>query len=336
MNTAAIQPIRLPMRAPDDLEGFARLLDSTVPAGDVVALWCKTRGNGLRNDFTKPWIDLLLRTHLAKRLGVDEQAVAERVPILVSGGSEGVVSPHLVVWAKGRAGRRGLVACVARTTVAEADQGTPAHQAATRKQLDETMAAAGLAPADVGLVLVRAPARPDVAGNDAAVRSAAALGVARALDGERATFASRAFVVARHDGPGQQIFVLANGPGGNPDFAVVHAVLGDPLDAPAAAAALAALGLVAAPQLSRVDSERVIATIAKGDAPADGTLRGLPHAMSLDNDVAMHRHARAAFGGMLATLLGHGAVLVSGGAESQGPPDGGFASFVALTAKEAS
>ncbi|MBL0931623.1 MAG: hypothetical protein IBJ15_16090 [Alphaproteobacteria bacterium] len=54
MKTTAIRPIRLPMRAPDDLAGFAQILDGgTINAADIVGLWCKTRGNGLRNDFTQ-------------------------------------------------------------------------------------------------------------------------------------------------------------------------------------------------------------------------------------------------------------------------------------------
>jgi len=152
--------------------------------------------------------------------------------------------------------------------------------------------------------------------------------VARAL-GSPAAFCDRAFVVARHDGPAQQVFLLANGPGGDPGYAVAHGLLSDPLDAVGAAAVLARLGLVAAPQIA--DPARVVAAISKGDAPEGHLLRGMPHAMRLDNDVAMHRHARAAYGAMLGAVIGHGAVLVSGGAEAQGPPDGGFVSIIATT-----
>lgn len=335
MTTTATRPIRLPMRAPDDLSGFAALLDDgTVDPAGIVGLWCKTRGNGLRNDFTKPWIDLLLRTMLARRLGVDEQAIAEQVPILVSGGSEGAVSPHLVVWTRGRAGARGLLSGVSRITVDAADQGTTRHRDATAQQLRELMAQSGLAAADVGLVVVRAPAQFEIATSDPSVRTQAALGVALALDGSDATFASRAFVVARHDGTGQQIFMLANGKGGDPAYAVAHAVLADPFDSPSVAAALATMGLTASPQLPPAQSGRVIAAISKGDAPADGTIRGLPHAMNLDNDVAMHRHVRAAYGAMIGSVIGHGAVLVSGGAECQGPRDGGFASLIARVTQD--
>jgi cyanuric acid amidohydrolase len=180
---------------------------------------------------------------------------------------------------------------------------------------------------------VRAPARP---GAEAATRIACAQGAALALGeitaiqlDDPARFAHRAFVVARHDGPAQQVMLLANGAGGDPGFAVAHGLLQDPLDAPGAAAVLARLGLHARPQVA--EPGRVIAAISKGDAPRGPLLRGLPHAMRQDDDVAMHRHARAAYGAMLGAVIGHGAVLVSGGAEAQGPPDGGFVSIIATT-----
>jgi cyanuric acid amidohydrolase len=324
------------MRAPDDLAGFAAILDGgTIDPAGIVGLWCKTRGNGLRNDFTKPWIDLLLRSMLAKRLGIDEQVVAEQVPILVSGGSEGLVSPHLVIWAKGQeSGERGLLAGISRTEIAPADHGTAKHRDATARQLADLMAASNWRAEDVGLVIVRAPSSFEDPAADPAVRKQAALGIAQILDGKDAAFASRAFVVARHDGPGQQIFVLANGKGGDPAYAVSHAVLADPLDSPSVAAALATFGFAASPQLPPAQSKRLIAAISKGDAPANGTIRGMPHAMNLDNDIAMHRHSRAAYGAMIGSMIGHGAVLVSGGAEAQGPEDGGFASFVAQVKAE--
>lgn len=336
----AIFPTRLPMTAPDDLAEFEAMLeDGRIDPAGIVSIWCKTRGNGLRNDFTKPWVDLLLRLALAARLGLTEQAVAERVPILVSGGAEGPVSPHLVIWSRGTAGAQGLLAGVGRAVIAPQDQGGVPHALATAAMLRDAMARLGLTdPAQVGLVLVRAPSDPDRAGQDARVRVAAAQGVALALGqipaialDEPGCFAHGAFVVARHDGPGQQILLLANGPGGDPRAAIASGLLADPLDSPGAAAILARLGLTAAPQLPPAQSRRVIAAISKGDASANGLIRGLPHAMNQDNDVAMHRHARAAYGAMLGALIGHGAVLVSGGAEAQGPPDGGFAAIIATT-----
>lgn len=328
----AVVPIRLPMTAPDDLGEFEALLDSgeVVPA-EIVALWCKTRGNGLLNDFTKPWVDLLLRRALASRMEISEEEVAARTPILVSGGAEGCVSPHLVVWMRGVPSNWGLLAAVERRSIGPDDQGTVRHAHATAHMVLAALDRLGIEPADVGLVFVRAPTQP---GRDASSRIAAAQGAALAL-GEISSialdnpevFAHRAFAVARHDGPHQQVMVLANGPGGDRRFAIAHGQLADPIDAAGAARVLERLGAPALPQVA--DPKRIIAAISKGDAPRGDLLRGLPHAMRLDNDIAMHRHARAAYGGMLSALIGHSAVLVSGGAEAQGPPDGGFVSIVA-------
>lgn len=339
------QVLRFPMAAPDDLGGFSAALDDgRVDPGGVIALWCKTRGNGLANDFTKPWIDLLLRQALATRLGTTADAVGERVLILVSGGSEGVVSPHLVVIQRGQGAGpgEGLVAGFSGGDVEAAQQGAVAHAWVTAAQVRAAMASAGIAsPAGVGLVLVRAPSAPR---RDPAVRRAAAIGAAialgevdaasvseEALCQDRAMFAHGAFVVARHDGPMQRVLVLGNAPGGDQRFRIARGVLADPLDLPGVAGILRRLGLAPAPQLPPEESARVVAVISKGDAPAGDEIRGLPHAMFLDNDVAMHRHARAAYGALLAAAVGHGACLVSGGAEGQGPPDGGFAAIIAAT-----
>ncbi len=136
-------------------------------------------------------------------------------------------------------------------------------------------------------------------------------------------------MVARHDGLLQQVLVLGEALGGNPAFRIAHGVLADPIDASGVAAILSELGLAAAPQLAPDASRRVVAVISKGDAPLSGTVRGFRHVMSIDNDVAMHRHARAAYGTLLGSIIGHTACLVSGGAEHQGPPDGGFAAIIA-------
>jgi cyanuric acid amidohydrolase len=42
-----------------------------------------------------------------------------------------------------------------------------------------------------------------------------------------------------------------------------------------------------------------------------------------DSDINSTRHARAAVSAVLASIAGHGALYVSGGAEHQGPPGGG-------------
>lgn len=47
------------------------------------------------------------------------------------------------------------------------------------------------------------------------------------------------------------------------------------------------------------------------------------HTMLIDSDIQATRHARAAVGAVLASVVGQTALYVSGGAEHQGPAGGG-------------
>ncbi len=114
-------------------------------------MWCKTEGNGLRNDWTRAYADLTLRTALARRLGSDVDSLRERIPILVSGGSEGVVSPHLVVITGSPAGapagapdRIGLVAGIAGGAIPQDAVGTARHGRLAADLVRAAMAQAGL------------------------------------------------------------------------------------------------------------------------------------------------------------------------------------------------
>jgi cyanuric acid amidohydrolase len=65
------------------------------------------------------------------------------------------------------------------------------------------------------------------------------------------------------------------------------------------------------------------AVLAKAEARHDGRLRGHRHTMLDDSDISPTRHARAFVCGVLAGLVGHAELYVSGGAEHQGPDGGG-------------
>jgi cyanuric acid amidohydrolase len=68
---------------------------------------------------------------------------------------------------------------------------------------------------------------------------------------------------------------------------------------------------------------RVVNVLAKAEASPDGKVRGARHTMLNDSDINSTRHARAAVGAALASVLGDTALYVSGGAEHQGPAGGG-------------
>ena len=83
-----------------------------------------------------------------------------------------------------------------------------------------------------------------------------------------------------------------------------------------------AFGLDADVDATRL-ADRLVNLYAKAEASPDGAVRGQRHTMLDDSDINATRHARAAVGGVLASVVGQTALYVSGGAEHQGPPGGG-------------
>ena len=111
---------RLAMDHPGDLSALAALLDSSeLRAADIVAVIGKTEGNGGVNDFTRGYFTQTLMALLAERTGRSAAALLREVPCVLSGGTEGVLSPHYVVFA--RHGRLDV-----ETAEAQADAAGPA------------------------------------------------------------------------------------------------------------------------------------------------------------------------------------------------------------------
>ncbi len=336
---------RFPMRDPDDMSGLAGLLDQgKIAAADIKAVFCKTEGNGLNNDWTRHFVDRAVRDTIAARGGADAQALRRAVLVLISGGSEGVVSPHMLVFAsiQSTGTEPGLALGMEIRDLAPGDFARRNHSIATADMVRAAMKAAGAKdPSQVGFVVVRAPADPARGATSPRVRAAVSLGVAQAL-GEIAgeideaaflkdfsKFCSRVFVVARDDTTTQQVIVFANAPGGTKGLRAAAGPLRDPLDSPGVAAVLAKLGIDATPQASPDASARIVASLSKGDPPNDGKIRGARHTMNGDGDIHSHRHGRSAYGAMIASVIGHSYCFVSGGAEHHGPDNGGLIALIA-------
>lgn len=332
------------MDAPGDLSGLAAALRrGSLATQAIAAVLVKTEGNGLGNDFTRPYVTACLR-----ELWAEHGASPDTLPFtLVSGGSEGVISPHCLVLSRTASqGGEGLVVATAAGPIEAGCAGRRAQVEATERMVRDAMDRAGIVePSQVGLVLVRAVGDAAGAAHDVRVRAAAALGVGLALGEVRPEaiddaaigvrtdlVCSRAFAVARTDTRMQQVVVVGNAPGGNPALRIAGGALDDPLDSPGVARLLARLGIEAAPQASAVDRARVVAAIVKGDPPPDGRLRGARHVMDVDADVAGHRHGRAAWGAMVASVIGHPYCFVGAGAEHCGPPGGGLAALIVRSA----
>ena len=340
---------RIATAAPDDVSGLLRAIaEGHIRRDAVVAVLGKTEGNGCVNDFTRA---------LASRVLHD--VMGDRPCLVMSGGTEGGLSPHLTVFEV-----RDVAAAARDDALAVGTAHTPPlppEALGRRAQIDSVaagvraaMAAAGIAHAtDVHFVQVKCPlltsariAEAEARGQATATRdtlksmglsrAAASLGVAVALDEIDADAlddaaigtdwrlqSSRASASAGVELAGHEIVVLGRGRGWTGPLRIDHAVMADGIDIEPVRDALARLGLATSGQLRAEQRGRLKALLAKAEAPSNGSLRGHRHTMLTDSDLSPTRHARGFTAGALAALVGHAEIYVSGGAEHQGPDGGG-------------
>lgn len=351
----------VPARHPGDAAAVAALFDQgVIRPEEVVAILGKTEGNGCVNDFTRAYAVETLGHMLAARLGSDLGTVLGRVAMVMSGGTEGGLSPHFLVLGVREGAPAGPRPALALGVAFTPDfppeaLGRMAQVDATAAAVREAMGQAGIRdPRDVHYVQVKCPlltsermAEARARGADCATedtyasmglsRGASALGVALALgevprasldDGvvgrDWSLFSGRASCSAGVELTRNEVVVLGNSPDWGGDLAIAHAVMRDAIDLPAVQRALSAAGLDAASgQLPAEDAARLVALLCKAEPSATGLIRGRRHIMWDDSDINATRHARALVGGVVAAATGRTDLFVSGGAEHQGPDGGG-------------
>jgi cyanuric acid amidohydrolase len=349
---------RISMAGPADLTGLVSLIDSgALDATHIVAILAKTEGNGGVNDFTREYTCAMIAQTLAKHLGITPEEVEHRIAVVVSGGTEGILSPHATIFARvpdatavadtADAGKRLAIGIAATRDFLPHEIGRAAQIEATADAVKAAMRNAGISAAsDVHWVQVKCPlltaervraARRD--GHEpvtesayksmAYSRGASALGVAVALGEITAPIADDAVLLDWSLSSGVAsasagiellnniVIVLGNSAEASGDSVISHAVMHDAIDA---AAVWQAMRHESA---KPTDTSRIVNVLAKADPSPDGMLRGWRHIMLDDTDISATRHARAAVGGVIAGITGCPAVFVSGGAEHQGPPGGG-------------
>jgi cyanuric acid amidohydrolase len=357
---------RLGMSGPGDVSELAALFDQCVldPA-EVVAIIGKTEGNGGVNDFTRGFFTQTLMGLLSERLGIKAAEALERVPCVLSGGTEGVLSPHFCVFARRPArsapeSRPALA--IGRAFAEEIPPEAVGHGAqceATAAAVIAAIADAGLAPEDVRFVQVKAPgltlARMDEARRRGASvvttdvnramamsRSAAALGAAIALGDiaadivtdaaigqDMSLYSSRVSVSSGIEITRSEAIVLGNSPRWAGPLRIACRAMTDALDIGAMHGALDDLEITSFPSVPETERARIKAVMVKGMPDARGTVRGYRHTMLDDTDINAQRHIRGALGGLAAAVFGDGRIFVSGGAEHQGPNGGGLVAVIA-------
>jgi cyanuric acid amidohydrolase len=357
----------VPARHPGDAAAVAALFDAGVMApGEVVAILGKTEGNGCVNDFTRAYAVEALAHMLAARRGTTAEVVLHEVAMVMSGGTEGGLSPHFLVLGVREVDDTPAAPALAlgtafTTSFAPEELGRLAQVRATAAAVRAAMAQAGITDvADVHYVQVKCPlltseriagakargatvATEDTYHSMGLSRGASALGVALAL-GEVAEQAlsdaaigadwslhsGRASCSAGVELTRNEVVVIGNSPGWAGELVIGHAVMRDAIDLPAVQAALGSVGFATGGgQLDEAQRARLVAVLAKAEPSSTGVIRGKRHIMWDDSDINATRHARALVGGVIAAAVGRTDLFVSGGAEHQGPDGGGPVAVIA-------
>ena len=91
----------LPTDGPGDVAGLDALITSgAIDPAHIVAVMGKTEGNGCVNDYTREYATVALADLLARHLGITSALVRGRIAFVMSGGTEGVLAPHLSVFTR--------------------------------------------------------------------------------------------------------------------------------------------------------------------------------------------------------------------------------------------
>jgi cyanuric acid amidohydrolase len=156
------------MRTPSDVSEIARLFDEgIVDPANVVALVGKSEGTGLGRDVGREAADMAIRSLLAQRLGCTPSEVADRLCIVLSGGSPGVITPHVAIFTRmpdspsvpAPSNEPRLVLGLSHSAeILPEEVGRMGQITKVRHAVTSAMRDAGLTnPEDVHLVLVKAP-----------------------------------------------------------------------------------------------------------------------------------------------------------------------------------
>ncbi len=355
----AIEVRKVPIHSVTDASELAKLIDDGVLQADrVVAIIGKTEGNGGVNDYTRIIADRAFREVLVEQGAPAEQV--RQVPIVWSGGTDGVISPHATIFATIPDGEvettdepRLTVGFAMSEQLLPEEIGRTPMVTKVADAVKVAMERAGITDAaDVHYVQTKTPLLTITTIRDAKSRGKSvwtehthesmdlsngctALGIAVALGEidmpsdadvmhDRSLFSSVASCSSGVELDQAQVVVVGNAPGVGGRYRIGHSVMNDALDQDGIWNAIrdAGLELPERPHTSDLDG-KLVNVFLKCEASQDGQVRGRRNAMLDDSDVHWHRQIKAAVGGVTAAVTGDPAVFVSVSAAHQGPDGGG-------------
>jgi ring-opening amidohydrolase-like protein len=353
----AIEVAKVELKTVQDASGLEGLIAAgKFGADEVIAVIGKTEGNGGVNDFTRILADQAFRRVLLKR-GTRSEAKIHNVPMVWSGGCDGVITPHATIFARnaktGPADKSRLVIGTALSAeLLPEDIGRPAMVQKVADAVKAAMKDAGISdPKDVHYVQTKTPLLTIESVRDAGSRhqtlacevhdsmgvsnGTTALGIAVALGEvpmpkaeqickDLDLYSSVASCSSGVELTQAQIVLLGNKAGAGGRYRIGHSVMRDALDIDGIYDSIRDAGIELPDRPRSEDLKgRVVNCFMKCEADRRGVLRGRRQIMLDDSDVHHHRHSKAAVGGVAALAIGDPAVFVSVDAMHQGPHGGG-------------
>jgi len=350
---------------PADVSGLERLMDEgKIAAADVVCIIGKTEGNGGRNDFTRDLAMTSFEELFSNRLKVSKDDVTERIIFSLSGGTEGVVSPHICVFtASGTKPKKPfeekrLAMATGFTRAFRPEEiGRMAQVEETARAIKSVVEKLDVdSPQDVHFIQMKGaiPAYSFEEGRQKAQqgkpmrsdmiysRGASALAAAVALEeiklvelsddqicSDWTKYSSVASCSAKPGLERTEIMAMGNSRYWDGDISISHGVLMDMLDVKTVHEVLRRLGIYADMQCTPTQAERIVGVFGKSEADPRGTIRNRRHTMLTDDDISDTRYSRCLLSSVIASIIGDTTIYISTRAEHHGPLGGGTLSILA-------
>lgn len=360
----AIVVRKVPMESVQDTAGIeAAMAEEGFGVDDIVALVAKTEGNGGVNDLGRILVDRVLRDFLVAG-GSGGREAAMRVPIALSGGCPGVISPHINVFARvddpdpDPEAERLAMGIAMSEAIAPEDIGRPAGVEKVAAGVRLAMKDAGIEDAsDIHYVQSKSPlltvetiadakARGHTVATEETMESmsianaTAALGIGYAL-GEIPmpredqigrdfdVYSSVASCSSGNEQLAAQIVVVGNRKGAGGRFRIGHSVMKDAIDTDGIYEAIRNAGLKLPDRPHPSDlGDAVVNCFVKCETDPTGRLRGRRQVSLNDSDVHHTLTTKATVGGVVSAAVGDPAVFVSVAALQQGPAGGGMVAAI--------
>jgi cyanuric acid amidohydrolase len=353
----AVDVAKFELASPQDTSGLEMAFASgRFSADQIVALIGKTEGNGGVNDFSRTLADQTYRRLLVKKSARSGAEIAA-IPMVWSGGCDGVICPHVNVFARIEAtgdpakSRLAIGGALSEEILPE-DIGRQPMIEKIAAAVGAAMRDAGIDdPKDVHYVQAKTPLLTVASVADAERRGQSvacsvqqssgiangtgALGIAVGLDEiamprpeqichDLDLYSSVASSSSGIEFTRAQIVLLGNLAGAGGNLRVGHALMKDMLDMDGVYSAIrnAGLGLPDRPRAEDLKG-KLVALFIKCEPNRDAKLRGRRQVMFNDSDIPYHRHAKAAVGGAVTAAIGDPAVFISVDAMHSGPHGSG-------------